>query len=93
MVARSTVSRYVLSTRAVHLPEHADGGVPDRIRVRECSDSPCFRILLLDSGLLSTDVHGRMVPLAAIVTQLVTRPSRSSAGTHGWHAPRETASS
>ena len=35
MVARSTVSRYVLSTRAVHLPEHADGGVRDRFRVRE----------------------------------------------------------
>ena len=35
MVARSTVSRYVLSTRVVHLPEHADGGAPDRFRVRE----------------------------------------------------------
>ena len=35
MVARSTVSRYVLSTRAVHLPEHEDGGVSDLFRVRE----------------------------------------------------------
>ena len=35
MVARSTVSRYVLSTPAVHLPEHEDGGVSDLFRVRE----------------------------------------------------------
>jgi hypothetical protein len=39
MVARSTVSRYVLSTRAVHLPEHEDGGVSDLFRVRELAKS------------------------------------------------------
>lgn len=62
MVARSTVSRYVLSTRAVHLPEHEDGGVSDLFRVSEVQQTlmPSY----LRSDLLHV-VHGR--PLVFLV--------------------------
>jgi hypothetical protein len=50
MVARSTVSRYVLSTRAVHLPEHEDGGVSDHSRVRDMIGDQRIQVGLPHAG-------------------------------------------
>jgi hypothetical protein len=82
MVARSTVSRYVLSTRVVHLPEHADGGVPDRFRVRELRRSLCFRISFTNCYEGSARVRCRLSPSAAIVTH----SARAASPPHSLHA-------
>lgn len=77
MVARSTVSRYVLSTRVVHLPEHADGGVPDRFRVRE------LRRSLLLSYLIHELLRGiRARPLVSVAAS----SDRYSVGYSAWAA-------
>ena len=91
MVARSTVSRYVLSTRVVHLPEHADGGVPDRFRVRGTpSVAFAFRVSFTNCYEGSARVRCRLSPPAAIVTQLVTRPAQRALRLHIVSTPSPT---